>query len=86
VAHGKCLRSRGWFGRVVAAACPAALGGALSAVARVLGGSAAVVEAGRVDGGVGFRVRVCVIVIVVVAAGLEVREVEKVVTVTVVGR
>ena len=81
----------GAVGTVVAATCPATaadarvLGGALTAVARAADDvGAAVVEAGvGVDDGVGFRVRVCVTV--AVAAGLEVREVEEVVTVTVVG-
>jgi hypothetical protein len=78
-------------GTVVAAACPAVavadagvLGGAPPAEDRVLDVGAAVVEpAVGVDDGVGLRVRVCVTV--AVAAGLEVREAEEVVTVTVVG-
>jgi hypothetical protein len=81
----------GAVGTVVAAACPATvaadarvLGGAPPAEDRVLDVGSAVVEPGvGVDDGVGLRVRVCVTV--VVAAGLEVREVEEVVTVTVVG-
>jgi hypothetical protein len=78
---------------VVAAGCPAAEagdarvpGGALPAEDRVLDVGAAVVEpaVGVDDGGVGLRVRVCVTVAVVVAPGLEAREVGEV-TVTVVG-
>jgi len=71
---------------VVAAACPDAVaadawvvGGAPPAADRALDVGAAVVEAGvGVGDGVGLRVRVCVTV--AVAVGLEVREVEEVVT------
>ena len=76
---------------MVAADCPAAeaedarvLGDTPPAGDRALDVGAAVVEPGvGVDDGVGIRVRVCVTV--AVAVGLEVREVEEVVTVTVVG-